>query len=113
MNPHRFSELTAQISALQEELVATGKQLSQALEELVGRSEDLTDCVAAIREAEDTDDDEHRVVDAAYDNYESVIEDLKDQIRDAAGEVDEHLKLGADLRLVLEQVAAEARKPWP
>ena len=34
------------------------------------------------------------MIDAAYDNYEGVLEDLKEKIQDAVGNVDDHMKMG-------------------
>ena len=111
MKPHMFSTFADQISVLQEELDVTGKQLSHTLDQLAHSFDDLTESVAAIRNAELTDDEEHLVVDVAYDNYGCAHEYLKDKIQDTLGEVDDHMKMCADLRSVLEQVALEARKP--
>ena len=111
MKSHIYSTVADQISALQEEFDATRNQFSHTLFQRVGSLNELAESVTAIRNAELTDDEEHLVMDAAYDNYGCVIEDLKEKIQDAVGNVDDHMKMCADLRSVLEQVAFEAWKP--
>lgn len=111
MNPNKLSGLATQLTSLQTELDATFNLLSKALEEMIGSAMDLNNAACNVNHALSTDDEEHKLIDKAYEEYEGVIEDLKDKIIIVDTELDDHLKMCADLRSELERLTVETRKP--
>jgi chromosome segregation ATPase len=113
MSIRRFSGLETQLSSLQTELEATFKQLEKTLQELIGSAMDLNDAANSVDHALSTDDEEHKLIDKAYDHYEWVLEDLKDKINRVDTDLDDHMKMCSDLRsdLVGLTVETNIREP--
>ena len=111
MNPNKFSSLETQLSSLQTELEATFKQMAKTLQELIGSAMGLNDAANSIDHALSTDDEEHKLIDKAYDDYEGVLEDLKDKINRVDTDLDDHMKMCSDLRSDLVRLTAETMKP--
>jgi len=113
MNLNKFSGLEAQLSSLQTELEATFKQLAKTLEELIGSAMDLNDAANSVDHALSTDDEEHKLIDKAYDDYGWVLEDLKDKINRVDTDLDDHMKMCSDLRSDLVRLTAETNMREP
>ena len=114
MNQFRFSNIEDQLSSLQTELEATFKTLSTALDDLYGRVSDLKEAAGNVNCVQDIDDeDNHTLVEKAYDDYEGVLEDVKDKINNTISELDDHMKMCSDLRSDLVRLTAETNKREP
>ena len=114
MNQFRFSNFEDQLSSLQTELEATFKALSTALDDLYGRISDLKEAAENVNHSQDIDDeDNHTLVDKAHDEYEGVLEDMKDKINSTISKLDDHMKMCCDLRSDLEGLAEETNKRGP
>jgi hypothetical protein len=85
--------------------------MTKALEKMIGSAIDLEDSARKVTHALSTDDEEHKLIDMAYDEYEGVIEELKDKIFIVDTELDDHLKMCADLRSDLIRLTKEVQRP--